>query len=313
MVLLLEHATPKERMFLVVTYIALNFFLLPEWLRFFPKLWILATLFFVEGREFWRSLSPRFVAAALVAAMLIAALDARKHEAGYLLEPGRHFQRIDLDKDTYLSTYPAVSSAGLFYQAMVRSGYVLRWLHDGRVEEFSFQGQVFHPVAPSFYGPIYLELVKNGASTTMTFDPTTKEVAPAILMPAGPSESSVASPDGKWTVFESTEAGPKQIWLRDTVSGKRQLVAGGNCNNSSPAWEEDSHALIFASDCGRGIGMPVLYRANFPPQTHTDVGFGVSTAANLSGVTTVAPAQHLSTAPMHPSSFVGKSQPPVQK
>jgi Glycosyltransferase family 87 len=291
-VLLLQHATPKERIFLIVSYVALNFFLLPEWLRFFPKLWLLAALFLVVGREFWRSFSPKLVTAALVAAILIAALDARSHAAGYALEPGRHFQRVDLDRGTFLSTSPAVSSAGLFYQAMVASGYVLRWLHDGQMEQFSFHGQVFHPVVTSFYGPIYLELVKNGASTTMTFDPATKGVAPATIMPASRPEGSVASPDGKWAAFESTEAGPKQIWLRDTVSGQRQLVAGGNCNNSSPAWEEDSHVLIFASDCGRGIGMPVLYRANLPPETHTNPGFGVFTTANSASVIAVSRVQH---------------------
>lgn len=290
-VLLLQDAPPKERIFLIVSYIALNFFLLPEWLRFFPRLWMLAALFFVEGREFWRSLSPKLVAAALAAAILIAALDARRHMAAYVLEPGRNHQRIDLDRGTYLSTFPAVSSAGLFYQAMVRSGYVLRWLHGGQVEEFSFQGQVFHPVAPSFDGPIYLELVKNGASTTMTFDPATRGVAPAILIPTAPSEGSVVSPDGKWMAFESTEAGPKQIWLRDMMSGKLHLVAGGNCNSSAPAWEEDSHTLIFASDCGRGVGMPVLYRANLLSQTHINLGFGVFAAANSTRVTTVVQAQ----------------------
>jgi hypothetical protein len=291
-VLLLEHATPAERIFLIVSYIALNFFVIAEWQRFFPKLWLLATLFFVEGREFWRSLSPKLVAVALVVAILIAGLDARRHGAGYVLEPGRRFERIALDQGTYLSTYPAVSSAGLFYEGMVRCGYVLRWLHDGQMEEFSFQGQVFHPVAPSFYGPLYVELVKNGTSTTMTFDPTTRDVAPATLIQAASNEGSVVSPDGRWMAFESTKAGPRQLWLRDTVSGKLQLVAGGNCNNSSPAWEEDSHTLIFASDCGRGIGMPVLYRANLPSQTHTNVGFGVFTAANSSAVTTGVQAQH---------------------
>jgi hypothetical protein len=75
-------------------------------------------------------------------------------------------------------------------------------------------------------------------------------------------------------------------------SGKLQLVAGGNCNNSSPAWEEDSHTLIFASDCGRGIGMPVLYRANLSPQTHNNSDFGVFTAANSSDMTIMAQAQH---------------------
>jgi hypothetical protein len=291
-VLLLQDASPKERIFLIISYIALNFFLLPEWQRFFPKLWILAALFFVEGREFWRSLSPKLVAVTLAAATLIAAVDARRHAVRYVLEPGRHFQRIALDQGTYLSTFPAVSSAGLFYQAMVRSGYVLRWLHDGQVEEFSFQGQVFHPVAPSFDGPIYLELVRNGASTTLTFDPTTKEVAPATLLPAGPIDGSVLSPDGKWMAFETTEAGPKQIWLRDMMSGKVQLVAGGNCNNSSPAWEEDSHALIFASDCGRGIGMPVLYRANLSSQIHINSEFDVFTAATASVMRIAVRARH---------------------
>ncbi|HEV7511324.1 MAG TPA: glycosyltransferase 87 family protein [Candidatus Acidoferrum sp.] len=291
-VLLLEHATPKEKIFLIVSYIALNFFVLPEWQRFFPKLWILAALFFVEGREFWRSFSPKLVAAALAAAILIAALDARRHMAVYVLEPGRNHQRIDLDRGTYLSTYPAVSSAGLFYQAMVRKGYVLRWLHDGQIEELTFPGQVFHPVAPSFDGPIYLELVKNGSSTSMIFDPATRSVVPTTLMPTVPAEGSVLSPDGKWMAVESTDAGPRQIWLRDLVSGKLQLVAGGNCNNSSPAWEEDSHTLIFASDCGRGIGMPVLYRANLPPQIHIDSGLAVFAAAKSSVITVAAQTQH---------------------
>jgi Tol biopolymer transport system component len=111
-------------------------------------------------------------------------------------------------------------------------------------------------------------------------------------MPTVPAEGSVLSPDGKWMAVESTDAGPRQIWLRDLVSGKLQLVAGGNCNNSSPAWEEDSHTLIFASDCGRGIGMPVLYRANLPPQIHIDSGLAVFAAAKSSVITVVAPAQH---------------------
>ena len=227
-----------------------------------------------------------------MAAILIAALDARSHVAGYMLEPGRRFQRIALDQGTFLSIFPAVSSAGLFYQAMVRSGYVLRWLHDGQMEEFSFRGQVFHPVASSFRGPIYLELVKNGASTTMAFDPATRVAVPATLTPAARTAGSAISPDGKWMAFESTEAGPQQIWLRDMATGQVQLVAGGNCNNSSPAWEEDSHTLVFASDCGRGLGMPVLYRANLFSQTYINVGFGALVADGSPNVATQMQAQH---------------------
>jgi hypothetical protein len=262
-VLLLEQAGPKERVFLVVSYVALNGFLPAGLQPFFPKLWILAALFFVEGREYWLSLRARSVTAGLVAAVVIAAFVAYRQQARYLLEPGRHFERVALDRETYLSTFPVVSNAGLFYQAMVQSGYVLRWLHDGKKEEFVFEGQAFHPVASSLDGPIYFELVKNGASTIMTFDPASRRVAPATVTPRKIGDSAT-SPDGRWTAFESAQAGPKQIWLRDTVTGKTELLAGGDCNSSSPAWEADSRTLILASDCGRGLGMPVLYRATLP-------------------------------------------------
>jgi hypothetical protein len=280
-VLLLEQASARERTFLIISYIALNFYIAPGSQRFFPKLWILAAFFFVAGREYWPSLRLRPMLGVLVAATILAALDARKHEAGYQLEPGRHFERVSLDRGTFFSAFPAVSRHGLFYQAMVPNGYVLRWLHEGRAEELSFEGQAFHPVAPSFDGPIYIELVKNGASAMMTFDPTTRKVAPGGLTPDA-TGGSVLSPDGRWTALEFTQNGAKQIWLRDMLSSRLQLVAGGNCNNSSPAWEEDSHTLIFASDCGRGLGMPVLYRANLPSQMHINSASGVFAAANLS-------------------------------
>jgi glycosyl transferase family 87/WD40 repeat protein len=264
-VLLLEHARPKERIFLVVCYVALNFFVSPAWARFFPKLWILAALFFLEGREYWRSLRPKPVVAGLATVLLIAAFVAKRHEERYLLEPARHFQRVALDKGTFLSTFPALSNAGVFYQAMVQGGYVLRWLHHGQMEELVFDGLAFHPVAPSFAGPIYFELVKNGASTTMIFDPSTRQVMRATLQ-SPITEGSVISPDGKWMAMESSaQVGPKQIWLQDRATGKTTVLTGGDCNNTSPAWEEDSRTLIFASDCGRGLGMPVLYSARWQP------------------------------------------------
>jgi hypothetical protein len=262
-VLLLEDAGTRERMFLIGSYVALNFPLLHGWQPFFPKLWILMVLFLMEGHAHWRSLNPRLVAAGFATAALIAAFAAQRQQGRYLLEPERHFERVALDQGTNLSAFPAVSSAGLFYQAMTQSGYLLRWLHDAKMDEFVFEGQAFHPVAPSFDGPIFFELVKNGASTTMTFDPATRQVAPVAIPPRAIG-ASAPSPDGKWIAFESVQDGPKQVWLRDTATGKTKVLAGGDCNSSSPAWEQDSRALIFASDCGRGLGMPVLYRATLP-------------------------------------------------
>ena len=55
-----------------------------------------------------------------------------------------------------------------------------------------------------------------------------------------------------------------QVWVRELSSGKETQLTGGNCNNSSPAWELDSKGIVFASDCGRAFGLPALYRASLP-------------------------------------------------
>jgi WD40-like Beta Propeller Repeat len=163
---------------------------------------------------------------------------------------------------------------------MGKDRYVMRWLHDGQIEELAFEGHAFHPVAPSPEGPIYFELVAHGASATMAFDPSTRRVAPAYLPDSVKASDSVSSPDGRWVVFESARNGPKQIWLRNVTSGTVELLTGGNCNSTSPAWELDSKAIIFASDCGRGIGLPALYRATVT---------GSPENSNLSSVRTSIP------------------------
>jgi Tol biopolymer transport system component len=71
----------------------------------------------------------------------------------------------------------------------------------------------------------------------------------------------VVSPDGKWRVRVRETATSEQLWLEDTASGDAKELAGGRCNNHSPAWELDSSAVIFASDCGRAYGLTALYRA----------------------------------------------------
>ncbi len=259
--LLLADAEVAERIFLVAAFFALCFPMRPGWSAAFPKLWVLLAVFFVVGRHYLRSLSPRLVVVAVVVAALLAGADARRHAVSYAAEPGQRFERIAVEKNAIFSSSPAVSTAGLFYQSIGDDRYILRWLHDGKIEELAFEGHAFHPVAPTADGPIYFELVAHGTSTTMVFDPMTRTVTPGLLPDSsGPTDSAV-SPDGKWIAFETARAGPKQIWVRNVVSGKEEALTGGNCNSSSPAWELDSKAVIFASDCGRGIGLPALYRA----------------------------------------------------
>jgi Tol biopolymer transport system component len=95
----------------------------------------------------------------------------------------------------------------------------------------------------------------------MRLDPLTGKAVPAPLAAGVETRDPAISPDGRWAAFTRTSAASEQIWIKDLASGKTEELAGGSCNNSSPAWELDSSAVIFASDCGRAFGLPVLYRA----------------------------------------------------
>jgi Tol biopolymer transport system component len=69
------------------------------------------------------------------------------------------------------------------------------------------------------------------------------------------------SPDSSWLAFTACYRGIRHIWVEDFRNGLAHEITGGTCNSYAPAWEPDSHTLIFASDCDRGLGLPRLYRA----------------------------------------------------
>jgi hypothetical protein len=129
-----------------------------------------------------------------------------------------------------------------------------------------FAGNALLPRLAADGVSVEFELVGEGELKRMEFDPVTRE---AVALPAkapGDWAHSVVSPDGKWMAFEHEQEGPTRIWLREMASGKERELTGGNCNSLAPAWELDSRNIIFASDCGRGFGLPALYRARFGEQ-----------------------------------------------
>jgi hypothetical protein len=76
-----------------------------------------------------RSFNPKLAAVALAAAILIAAVDARRHMADYVLEPGRNYQRTD---QTGALIFHIRRSECRLYEAMVRTGYVSLVIAMGR-------------------------------------------------------------------------------------------------------------------------------------------------------------------------------------
>lgn len=259
LVLLLEESGPRRSIFLVVSYVLLTLPLRPAWM--FPKVWLLFALFIAVGWPCWRKMPRRFALTAIALTALISFVDAKRQMLNYANEPGQHFERVAVRSGALFSSFPVITRAGVFYQSMEKGKYVLRWLHDGRDQELSFAGQALHPRLALDGKSVYFELVANRTSTMMQFDPSTGRAAPRAMPVPADSAVSVVSPNGQLVVFESRQNGPTQIWLRDLSSGQERSLTGGNCNSFSPAWELDSKAILFASDCGRAFGLPALYRA----------------------------------------------------
>jgi hypothetical protein len=258
-VLLLEESAPVRNVFLIASYVLLTLPLRPTWL--FPKVWLLFALFIVVGWPCWRGMPRRWAVAAVIVVALISLFNAKQRMMSYENEPGQRFEPVAVQSGALFSSYPVVSRAGLFYQSMGHDRYVLRWLHDGRSEELSFEGQALQPrLAPDGVS-VDFELVANRNSTMMEFDPSTGQSDRIAMAVQVERAAAVVSPDGKWTAFESVQDGPTHIWLRDLSNGRERRLTGGNCNSSAPAWELDSKALLFASDCQRAFGLPALYRA----------------------------------------------------
>jgi Tol biopolymer transport system component len=95
----------------------------------------------------------------------------------------------------------------------------------------------------------------------MQFNPGVADASAQLAPIVHSTGTSVISPDGKWIAFTAAASGRKRILLRKLSEKNAIALTGGNCNSFAPAWDLDSRGIVFASDCGRGIGLPALYRA----------------------------------------------------
>lgn len=68
------------------------------------------------------------------------------------------------------------------------------------------------------------------------------------------------SPDGEWIAFSCEQGGTWQLEVMNLNSRKQIRLTNADCNSISPAWNEDAKDLIYATDCGRGLGLTALAR-----------------------------------------------------
>jgi Glycosyltransferase family 87 len=262
-VVLMQETSPLKSVYLVGTYLLLNAPLRAAFL--FPKVWLLVVLFAIVGMEYLRPVPRKWLVYTTLAVALLSGADAGRHMLAYSREPGRHYQQIGGAPRSLFSGYPVVTHSGVVYQGMGdgtkgEDAYLLCWLHDGKLDRLGFGGYVLQPFATNPDGPVWFELVAHGTSTMMRFDSSTGKARPA-RPPSSAAVDGVKSPDGNYVAFTKMSAGSEHVWVTNLTTGKSEEIAGGYCNSSSPAWELDSSAVLFASDCGRAYGLPALYRA----------------------------------------------------
>jgi len=254
--LLLDDEGPLGRLMVLACYAFAAMPLQPAWMPFFPKLWVLLALYFFAGRSNFRRMPWKRASVAGIGVLAASVLVAHRAIGGYEQEPGRHWERIMTEPRAIFSSSPAVLRSGIVYQSIGPAHYELRYLHDGHIERFHFDGEALLPTAAGPSGPIRFELVSHGRSTGMLLDPVSGRVSALAGLPLErPIET--MSPDGKWVAFTCSS----QICLRAAPGGETIRMTGGNCNSYMPNWEPDSSGIVFASDCGRGLGLPALYRA----------------------------------------------------
>jgi hypothetical protein len=73
------------------------------------------------------------------------------------------------------------------------------------------------------------------------------------------------SPDGQWLAYSQLQGGNWNLWLRNLHNGQTERLTRASCNNTEPAWANDSRTLIYASDCGRGLWFSALCRRRVVP------------------------------------------------
>ena len=104
--------------------------------------------------------------------------------------------------------------------------------------------------------------VDHGRPPQIYLSDATHTNAPLAL---GESRYPALSPDGRWMAYSRLYHGVWNLWLRDQRTGATRRIADVPCNQIQPAWEDDSKALLYGTDCGRSLWFTAIARRRVIP------------------------------------------------
>jgi hypothetical protein len=100
----------------------------------------------------------------------------------------------------------------------------------------------------------------SGRPHLFTRDATSGRLVPLPGVDDRPARFPAVSPDGRWLAYAEEDGGGWQLTVLELATGVRRRLTDADCNAVTPAWQSDSRTLVYASDCGRGVGQTALYR-----------------------------------------------------
>jgi hypothetical protein len=78
---------------------------------------------------------------------------------------------------------------------------------------------------------------------------------------ASPARYPAISHDGKRLAFSRRKWGSWQLVVRDLATGAERQLTHAACNATLPSWE-GANTLLYATDCGRGLGLGAIARVD---------------------------------------------------
>jgi hypothetical protein len=127
-------------------------------------------------------------------------------------------------------------------------------------------------VLPSAYQPLEVTVTDDGdviAAAGRASDPhlvlVRRGTGDVTAFPAftHPARYPSISPDGKRLAFSRRDYGFWHLVVRTLATGDEQQLTHASCNASSPSWA-NAQTLLYATDCGRGIGLSAIARVVVP-------------------------------------------------
>lgn len=82
-----------------------------------------------------------------------------------------------------------------------------------------------------------------------------------MTQPTCPARYPAMSPDGRWVAYSCEQRGSWRLHAMDLQAKQDLPLTTGDCNTISPAWTADSKRVVYATDCGRGLGFSALAEA----------------------------------------------------